>query len=420
MTDPAIERVERAIEAIRNGGMVILVDDEDRENEGDLCLAAEMVTPAHINFMAKEGRGLICLSLRPERVEQLGLDMMTGRNTSRFGTAFTVSIEARRGVSTGISAADRATTIRTAIAPEAGPEDIVTPGHVFPLRAQPGGVLARTGQTEGSVDLARLAGLEPAGVICEIMKDDGTMARMADLEQFAQKHDLLIVSVADIVHYRLQTERLVDEVAHGPYLPGVEDIDSRFEAHVYRSKVDRSEFMALVLGEWREDEPVLVRVHSACIGDAFNSRQCDCGQLLRRSLAMIQEEGKGVFLYILPNRVRLADQFRAHVLHEDERPEDALDPSDPDFKTPVRGFGLGAQVLMDLGVRRIRLLTNNPKKLVGLAGFGLEVTTRVPVPVPRTPDNETYLERKRRRGEHEDSAAKEVVVQAREGREVLS
>ncbi len=420
MTDLAIERVERAIEAIRDGQMVILVDDEDRENEGDLCLAAEKVTPEHINFMAKYGRGLICLSLRPERVERLGLEMMTGRNTSRFGTAFTVSIEARKGVSTGISAADRATTIRTAIARDAAPEDIVTPGHVFPLRAQPGGVLARTGQTEGSVDLARLAGLEPAGVICEIMKDDGTMARMPDLEEFAAEHGLLIISVADIVPYRLQTERLVDKVAQGTYLPGVEGVSGRFEGHVYRSKVDRSEFMALVLGEWEPDEPVLVRVHSACIGDAFNSRQCDCGQLLRRSLAMIEEDGRGVFLYVLPNRVRLAEQFKAHVLHEEDHSSDELDPSDPDFKTPVRGFGLGAQVLMDLGVRRIRLLTNNPKKLVGLTGFGLEVAARVPVPIPRTPDNETYLERKRQRGEHEDAIADSGSGLGAESREVGS
>ncbi len=396
--DPALERVEEAIRRIRAGEMVIVVDDEDRENEGDLCVAAEKVTPEHINFMAKHGRGLICLSLTPERCDRLGLPLMTRNNESPYGTNFTVSIEARHGVTTGISAADRAHTIRTAVAPDARPEDLVTPGHVFPLRAQRGGVLVRTGQTEGSVDLARLAGLEPAGVICEIMKDDGTMARMPDLERFAQEHGLVIVTIADIIKYRLQNECLVEEVVRGPYLPGLSGLRAEYETVVYRSLVDQQEFMALVLGSWEPDEPVLVRVHSACIGDVFNSMQCECGSVLRQSLRMIDAEGKGVLLYVIPHKLRVAEQFRAHALHhEDVEPGESQEEGMP---RPLRDFGLGAQVLRELGVRKIRLLTNNPKKLAGLAGYGLEVVERVPVPVAETEHNVRYFDRKRRRGEH--------------------
>jgi len=409
--DSAIAKVEQAIEAIAKGEMVILVDDEDRENEGDLCMAAEKVRAEDINFMAKYGRGLICLSMTGDRCERLQLPMMTGRNTSRFGTAFTVSIEGRRGVSTGISAADRATTIRTAVAPDATSDDLVTPGHVFPLKAERGGVLVRTGQTEGSVDLARLAGLEPAGVICEVMRDDGTMARMPDLEVFSREHGVLIVSIADLIEYRLQRESLVERAADGPYMPGFEGLTEEFHAYVYRSVVGNSEFMALVLGNWDPEESVLVRVHSACIGDVFNSQRCDCGTLLRRSLKMINDEGKGVLLYILPHRIRLAQQFNGHVLHRDDGRH-----TEQDWMNPLRGFGLGAQILMDLGVKRIRLMTNNPKRLVGLAGYGLELVERVAVPVPETRHNLAYLNRKRQRGEHQVGSDGPGAVQGEESK----
>lgn len=393
----AVKRVEQAIEAIAAGEMIILVDDEDRENEGDLCMAAERVTAKQINFMATHGRGLICLSLSAERCKALDLPMMTARNRSPFNTAFTVSIEARHGVTTGISAADRATTIKTAVAPQARPEDLVTPGHIFPLRAEPGGVLVRTGQTEGSVDLARLAGLEPAGVICEVMKDDGTMARLPDLEQFAREHGMQILSIADLITYRLQRETLVEKVAAGEFIPGFDGVDAEFCGCVYRGKVGHAEFLALTLGAWRDDEAVLVRVHSSCIGDVFNSQKCDCGALLRESLRMVQKAGRGVVLYILPHRSRLARQFEGHVLHRDEKEA----ARQAEWEEPLRGFGLGAQVLMDLGVGRIRLMTNNPKRIAGLAGYGLQVVERVPVPIAETRHNITFLDQKRKRGEHE-------------------
>lgn len=400
-------RVEKALEAIAKGEMVILVDDEDRENEGDLCLAADKVTPEAINFMAKYGRGLICLSLSAERCKKLDLPPMTSRNTSPFGTAFTVSIEARNGVTTGISAADRATTIRVAVAKDAQPSDLVTPGHVFPLRAEPGGVLVRTGQTEGSVDLARLAGCEPAGVICEVMKDDGSMARMPELEQYSREHGIQVLTIADLICYRLQRELLVKRVAQGPYRSGFDDAGGEFEAFIYTSEVGRTEFMALKMGEWEPGEPVLVRVHSACIGDVFNSQMCDCGQLLRNSLREIQKQGKGVVLYVLPHRIRLAEQFRGHVLHHPEEEKVEAECAE-DWRAPLRGFGLGAQILMDLGVQKLRLLTNNPKKIVGLSGYGLSVIERVPVPVAETKHNITYLDQKRKRGEHEEPSGGSV------------
>ncbi len=400
--EDSVKKVEAALALMAAGEMVILVDDEDRENEGDLCMAAEKVTPEAVNFMACHGRGLICLSLSPERCAKLELPLMAARNTSPFGTAFTVSIEARHGVTTGISAADRATTIKTAVAQDAKPSDLVTPGHVFPLRAEQGGVLVRAGQTEGSVDLARLAGCEPAGVICEVMKDDGTMARMPELEEFAKRHGLMILSIADLICYRIQREGLVEEVARGRYLPGFDGITKEFDAFIYKTKVGRTEFMGLRLGDWDDDEPVLVRVHSACIGDAFNSQMCDCGQLLRESLKMIQSEGKGVVLYVMPHKLRLAAQFRGHVLHDSSQREiEDEDECFVDWRVPLRGFGLGAQVLRELGVRSLRLLTNNPKKIVGLSGFGLTVLERVPVRVSENRHNLTFIDQKRKRGEHE-------------------
>jgi 3,4-dihydroxy 2-butanone 4-phosphate synthase / GTP cyclohydrolase II len=393
-----IQRVERAVEEIRAGRILILVDDEDRENEGDLCMAAERVTPEAINFMARYGRGLICLSLTPQRCDDLGLQLMVspGANRSQFGTAFTVSIEARHGVTTGISAADRATTIRTAIAPNARPDDLVTPGHVFPLRAQVGGVLVRTGQTEGSVDLARMAGMEPAGVICEIMNEDGTMARMHDLEAFAERHGIMRLSVADLIQYRLARESLVERVESGVMCPAFDGVSNEFRAYVYRTAVQDTQFLALCLGEFSPQDEVLVRVHAACFGDALNSRSCDCGALLRESLRQIEREGRGVFLYVLPGCLDLRSQFATHVLHRTlPQRADAVDRPPP----AIRGFGLGAQVLVHLGLRRIRLLTNNPKRMAGLAGYGLEITDRVPIPIQETRHNVTFLDHKRQRGE---------------------
>ncbi|MDY0002606.1 MAG: 3,4-dihydroxy-2-butanone-4-phosphate synthase [Polyangia bacterium] len=394
----AIRRVEEAIEAIRQGKLIILVDDEDRENEGDLCIAAEKVTPEAINFMAKHGRGLICLSLTDARCEQLGLPMMVPSNANRspFGTAFTVSIEARHGVTTGISAADRAVTIRTAIASAAKPSDLIMPGHVFPLRAQPGGVLVRTGQTEGSVDLARLAGLEPAGVICEILNDDGTMARMPDLETFGSAHGLSILSIADLITYRLFRETLVEQVESGAVLPGLEGVTAEFESFLFASSVQDTQFLAMCLGKLDPAEAVLVRVHSACIGDPFNLRSCPCGATLRESLKLIQSEGRGVLLYVLPSKFDVRDQFVTHVLQQAPRHE--LQP-DHDSPRALRGVGLGIQVLLQLGLRRIRLLSNNPKKIAGLAGYGIEIVERVPVPIEETRYNEAFLNRKRQRGE---------------------
>ena len=314
---PGIARVRRAIEEFRAGRMVILVDDEDRENEGDLCMAGQLVTPEAINFMAKFGRGLICLTVTEERADSLDLPLQSTRKGGPpLGTAFTVSIEARRGVTTGISAADRAHTIRTAVAPGAKPEDLITPGHVFPLRAKPGGVLVRTGQTEGSVDLARLAGLEPAGVICEIMNDDGTMARMPDLERFAAEHGLMIVSIADLIEYRLREESLVEETVEAPISPGIAGLSATFTAHLFRTPVEKTEFMALTLGDVRGDD-VLVRVQTACIpGDVFFSSACDCGAQMRAALQRIEQEGRGVFLYVYPGgRHSLSADVSAHVLH---------------------------------------------------------------------------------------------------------
>lgn len=368
--DPArLAHVAACIEAIANGRMVILVDDEDRENEGDLVLAADKVTPEAINFMALHARGLICLALDETIVDRLKLPMMVQQNSAPLGTAFTVSIEARQGVTTGISAADRAHTVRVAIDPASGPMDLVSPGHVFPLRARPGGVLQRTGQTEGSVDLARLAGTTPAGVICEIMNEDGTMARMPDLEVFAKRHDLLILSIADLIQYRLQTEVLTRRVR---------DVEVRLDrsrpnapmwrAVVFEAQVESRQFLALTFGNIEGDEPVLTRVHTgSTFGDVFGSTPFEGGSNLRAAIAQIERAGRGVVLYV-PGRGDVAreldDYVKAHLPRE---PEAA--PPEP----PLREFGIGAQCLADLGLRQIRLLTNNPRKIAGLQGYGLEI-----------------------------------------------
>jgi len=368
--DPGlIERVHRGLDEIRSGRMVILVDDEDRENEGDLTMAAGAVTADAINFMAKYGRGLICLALDNEQIDRLQLPLMAapGHGTPALGTAFTVSIEARRGVTTGISAADRAHTIRVAADPESRPEDLATPGHVFPLRARSGGVLVRTGQTEGSVDLARLAGLAPAGVICEIMKDDGTMARRPDLEEFAERHGMMILTIADLVEYRLQTERLVERVDGFPL--HLDETRTQWMAIAFKAKVQTQQFLALVKGDIATaDDPVLCRVHrGSLVADLFSSPASEGGRNLRKAMRRIEQAGRGVVLY-LPSQGDIVSELKA-----------AANKGGVDGQGPprLRDVGLGAQVLSELGLRKIGLLTNNPRKIAGLAGFGLEVTTCV-------------------------------------------
>ena len=392
----AMQRVERALEEIRAGRVIILVDDEDRENEGDLCMAAERVTPEAINFMAKFGRGLICLAMSGDRARELDLPMMVpdARNTTPFGTAFTVSIEAARGVTTGISAADRARTIQVAIDPKSSPNDLSRPGHVFPLIAKEGGVLRRTGQTEGAVDLARLAGLQPAGVICEIMNDDGTMARMSELRDFARKHGLLVLSIADLIKYRMRTESHVRRAAEA----GLPSIFGDFRAIVFKNEIDHVDHIALVRGEIRPELPTLVRVHSECLtGDAFGSQRCDCREQLQAALRMIQEEGRGVLLYMRQEGrgIGLANKIRAYALQDEEGLDTVQANLRLGFPADARDFGVGAQILGNLGVGRMRLLTNNPAKRAGLEGYGLELVERVQLEIRPNDKNLDYLRTKR-------------------------
>lgn len=385
--------IEEALEDIRCGRMVIVADDEDRENEGDLVMAAQFATPEAINFMVKEARGLVCLTLTPDRCEQLGLSLMTAKNEAPLETAFTVSIEAATGVTTGISAQDRSHTIQVAIEPNAGPRDIVVPGHVFPLKAKEGGVMERTGHTEASVDLARLAGLSPAGVVCEVMNEDGTMARVNDLNSYALKHELKMITIADLIAYRRVNEKLVERVV----ATGLPTTFGDFRAVGYRSLVDEKHHVAMVKGEVDTGEPILVRVHSECLtGDVFHSMRCDCGEQLAAAMAMIEEEGQGVLLYLSQEGrgIGLLNKLKAYKLQEE-----GLDTVDANLKlglpADLRDYGIGAQILRDLGLRDIRILTNNPKKIIGLEGHGLRVSEQIRIEAPPNQHNESYLQTKR-------------------------
>ena len=394
--------IEEAVSHLASGGMLIVVDDEDRENEGDLTMAASKVTPEAINFMARHGRGLICLAMTPDRLDHLEIPLEVTDNSSRRDTAMCVSIDARDGTTTGISAADRATTVHVAIAPESLPRDLTRPGHVFPLRARKGGVLVRSGHTEAAVDLARIAGLEPAGVICEIMNDDGTMARVPELTKFARRHKLLMITVADLIQYRLRTEGLVQRVAsaalpteHGDFL-----------VHAYESKIDRETHVALVKGDIGDGQNVLVRVHSRCLtGDVFHSARCDCGPQLEAAMDRIAAEGRGVLLYLNQEGrgIGLANKIRAYELQDQ-----GLDTVEANerlgFKADQRDYGIGVQILKDLGVRSMRLLSNNPRKLVGIEGYQLSVVDWIPLEIPADDNTRRYLKAKKEKLGHKLSS----------------
>ncbi|MDX6718459.1 MAG: 3,4-dihydroxy 2-butanone 4-phosphate synthase / cyclohydrolase [Solirubrobacteraceae bacterium] len=397
-THSPFSTIDEALEDIRQGRMIIVCDDEDRENEGDLTMAAQFATPEAVNFMAKEGRGLICLSLTPERCDELGLDLMAAKNESPFETPFTVSIEARNGVTTGISAHDRARTIQVAIDPEATPRDLVQPGHVFPLKSRSGGVLERAGQTEAAVDLARLAGLNPSGVICEVMNDDGTMARVDDLATYCERHGLRMITVADLIAYRRRYDKLVERVVSTRLPTGF----GVFEAVGYRELVGGKHHVALVKGHIDGESDVLVRVHSECLtGDVFHSLRCDCGEQLESALAVIESEGRGVLLYLAQEGrgIGLLNKLKAYKLQEG-----GMDTVQANLElglpADLRDYGIGAQILVDLGLTSIRILTNNPKKIRGLEGYGLSVTEQVPIEHVPNPHNEAYLRAKREQMGH--------------------